>query len=151
MKRISESDEILVKVIDLIYVRHTIFILPLTALLIWYAPYQEITYRAVAEGQAWTYLFPNLRRVLKVPFADPHRVSGALVVLNLLFVAWFAFTLAVGHKYVRAIKGWQERLAHYKKKESLKLMLYSVLVTLTGSVWVMYFNGERSWMWGDFL
>lgn len=141
----------MVNIMDGIYVRYAIFILPLIAALVWYVPYQDITYRAVAEGQAWTYLFPNLRRVLKVPFADPQRISGALVVLDVLFVVWFAFTLAVGHKYVRAIKGWQERLAHYKKKESLKLMLYSVLVMLAGSGWVIYFNGERSWMWGDFF
>ena len=136
---------------DWIYVRYAMFILPLIAALVWYVPYQDITYRAVAEGQAWTYLFPNLRRVFNVPFADQQRVSGALVVLDVLFVVWFAFTLVAGPKYVRAIKGWQERLARYEKKESLKLVLYSVLVILAGSGWIIHFNGEHSWMWGDFF
>lgn len=151
MKRVSKSDGLLVNIMDWIYVRYAIFILPLIAILVWYVPYQDITYRAVAEGQTWTYLFPNLRRVFNVPFFDPQKVSGALVVLDMLFVAWFSFTLAVGHKYVLAVKGWQERLAHYKKKESLKLMLYSVLILLAGSGWVIHFNGEHSWMWGGFF
>lgn len=148
MKRVLRSDGLLVNIMDCIYVRHVIFTLPLTAILTWYLPYQDITYRAVAEEQAWTYLFPNLRRVLSVPFDDPQRVSGTLVVIDVLFVAWLLLTLATGYKYILALKGWQERLAHYNKKESLKLMIYSVLIMLIGSGWIIHFNGEHNWMWG---
>lgn len=151
MARISKDDGVLVNVMDWIYVRYSIFILPLIAILVWYFPYQDIAYKAVASEQAWTYLFPNLRRVLHVPFSDPQRVSGALLVLDILSAAWFAFSVVAGPIYVRAIKGWQARLAHYKKKDSLKLMLYSLVMMVSGGGWVFWADGGHSWMWGDFF
>lgn len=148
MRRVESSDGIAVNIMDWLCVRYAVLIIPLIAGLAWYAPYQEATYIAVASDQLWTYLFPNLRRVLNVPFTDPQRMSGTLVFLDVLFVFWFVFVLVIGPKYVRAVKGWRERLAHYGRWESCKLMLYGLLIIAAGGVWIFRYDGKHSWIWG---
>lgn len=153
MRRVENSDGIAVNIIDWVCLRYAFVVIPLVAVLSWYIPYQDITYTAVANNQEWTYLFPNLRRVLEVPFNDPQRVSGTLVFLDVLFVLWFAFLLPIMPRYTRLIlvKGGAERISHYGKWESLKLMAYGVLAVLASGGWVFYYDGKTSWMVGDFF
>lgn len=138
---------------DWVCLRYAFIVIPLVAVLSWYIPYQKFTYAAVENNQEWTYLFPNLRRVLEVPFNDPWRVSGTLVLLDVFFVLWFAFVLLAMPRYVRLMlmKGGAERISHYGRWESCKLMFYGLVLILAAGGWVFYYDGKTSWMLGDFL
>ncbi|WP_143479576.1 hypothetical protein [Aquipseudomonas alcaligenes] len=59
-----------------------LFIIPVFAAVFWFLPYQKYSYAAVESDQAWTFWFPNIRKVLSLPFPDPERVSGMLVVMD---------------------------------------------------------------------
>lgn len=152
MARVSESDGLIVNIMERICWRYAVVVLPIIAVLVWCVPYQEVTYKAVSNEQSWVYLFPNVRGVLKVPFADPQKVSGALVFLDALLMGWFVFAFIFGSRYVRALKEWRVWLAsRCDRKESIKLMLYGVIVILAGGGSVFGNSGAHNWMWGGFL
>lgn len=130
----------------------TIFVLSCLA---WFIPYQEYTYALVESGEPWTYWFPNLRRILNVPFEDPERVSGTFVVLDVFFVVTQILFATQVRGYFRshpeAILRVSKMEQFGRKFERVKALFGAVLLGVCSQLGLFWYGGWDMWMWGGVM
>ena len=119
-----------------------VFLIPLFAIIFWFIPYHEYSFLVVENQWEWSFLFPNIRKVLLLPFDDPQKVSGMLVVADAFFVIWLAVIFIAFTPRRIKTNTRASKVAHITLKDFILSIIGLPLFFATGLIIMFSYDGN---------
>jgi hypothetical protein len=133
-------------ILDIAFGKYAIASVALFSIFAWIAPFDLIATLSTNNHESISTLFPNLTRVLGVPFENPKKISATLLFVHTFFTLWMILVLFTSPSYVNFNK-----FDHLSKKDFLKSFAYALIMVPTSVFGAVYFNGRTTFLGNIFI